>query len=227
MKLKPITVAIATLIIALVIGFMIIKRNSANNSKLIETPELATQSRDLKTNTSEPRASNRPIRGAQPEDKIPAKYSQLFDHYLGGDRVSNEEAADGLLAIAVDSEPPLQVRIDAMEHALNLIDDRDFIKVADLMSSLPESLVQTIFDDSYNRDHLSQVETAYRIISENFSRTLTDEAKEHLEFHLEPEPEEDTETWDIAKWTKAVENYRQQSAQPVEEEIIEEVLDQE
>ena len=58
--------------------------------------------------------------------------------------------------MAADPTAPMNVRTDALEHALNLTNDANFENVNAILSSqqsaIPELLVQTVLDDSYNRE---------------------------------------------------------------------------
>ena len=90
------------------------------------------------------------------------------------------------LNAATDLNALLNVRSDALEHALNLTNDNSFENVNSILTSqesaIPESLVQTLFDDSYNREHLSQVNIAYDILTGDYSNDLVEEAKAQGEF---------------------------------------------
>ncbi len=167
MKLKPITIAIAVLLTALVIGFMINQKSREQSSQPAKAPEPLEQPRSAKSNPRDPRAPRTPggIDASQGEQQsIPPQYGRLFARYLGDDSITIEQAADGLLAMAADPEAPPHVRSEALEHALNLTADKDFEKVNTILSSqeavIPEPLLQTVLNDSYNRVHITQVETA-------------------------------------------------------------------
>ena len=229
MKLRPLTIAIAALVIALVIGFLINQKSQEPNTQPAGTPEPIEQTRSTKSEPRDPRDPRTPggINASQGEEQaIPAQYGRLFARYLGDDSITIEQAADGLLAMAADPEAPLHVRSEALEHALNLTDDKDFEKVNTILTSqetvIPEPLLQTVLNDSYNRVHITQVETAFRILTGDYSDEITEEALELLEFHTDEQHGDNIEAWQ-----QAVQVYRQQNPQQAEEEIIEEDLDEE
>ena len=138
---------------------------------------------------------------------MPKKYGSLFRQYLGDDSISIEDAASGLLEMADDPTAPMNVRTDALEHALNLTNDANFENVNATLSSqqsaIPELLVQTVLNDSYNRRHITQVDTAFRILTGEYSEELVEEALELLEFHTD-----ENHGNDIDAWAQAVETYR-------------------
>ncbi len=229
MKLRPLTIAIAALVIALVIGFLINQKSQKPNTQPAGTPEPIEQTRSTKSEPRDPRDPRTPggINASQgDEQSIPPQYGRLFGRYLGDDSITIEQAADGLLAMAADPEAPLHVRSEALEHALNLTDDKDFEKVNTILTSqeavIPEPLLQTVLNDSYNRVHITQVETAIRVLTGDYSEEFKEEALELLEFHTDEQHGDN-----IDAWLQAVEVYRQQNAQQLEEEIIEEDLDDE
>ena len=229
MKLKPITIGIATLIIALVIGFLINQKSREQITQPAEAPESLEQPRSAKSDPRDPRQPRTPggINASQgQEQSILPQYGRLFARYLGDDSITIEQAADGLLTMAADPEAPPHVRSEALEHALNLTADKDFEKVNTILTSqeaaIPEPLLQTVLNDSYNRVHITQVETAIRVLTGDYSEEITEEALELLEFHTDEQHGDN-----IDAWLQAVENYRQQNAQQLEEEIIEDVLDEE
>jgi hypothetical protein len=108
---------------------------------------------------------------------------------------------------------PMNVRTDALEHALNLTDDANFENVNAILSSeqsaIPEPLVQTVLDDSYNRKHITQLDTAFRILSGQYPENLVEEALELLEFHTY-----ENHGNDIDAWAQAVETYRLENPTP-------------
>ena len=146
---------------------------------------------------------------------MPKKYGALFRQYLGDDSISIEDAATGLLDMAADPTAPMNVRTDALEHALNLTNDANFENVNAILSSqqsaIPELLVQTVLNDSYNRRHITQVDTAFRILTGEYSEELVEEALELLEFHTD-----ENHGNDIDAWAQAVERYRLENPTPPE-----------
>ena len=219
MKSKPLAIAIFVLAVALLIGFYSSKKtNSADNS----TEGNATQQeapRSAQAQPRDPRSASLPgsprEANDQEEAEMPKKYGALFRQYLGDDSISIEDAANGLLAMAADPTAPMNVRTDALEHALNLTSDANFENVNAILSSqqsaIPELLVQTVLNDSYNRRHITQVDTAFRILTGEYSEELVEEALELLEFHTD-----ENHGNDIDAWEQAVERYRLENPTPPE-----------
>jgi len=220
MKSKPLAIAIFVLAVALLIGFYSSKKtNSTDNS----TEGNATQQeapRSAQAQPRDPRSASLPgsSREAndQEEPEMPKKYGALFRQYLGDDSISIEDAASGLLEMASDPTAPMNVRTDALEHALNLTNDANFENVNAILSSqqsaIPELLVQTVLNDSYNRRHITQVDTAFRILTGEYSEELVEEALELLEFHTDEKHGNDLDAW-----AQAVERYRVENPTPVED----------
>ena len=219
MKSKPLAIAIFVLAVALLIGFYSSKKtNSADNS----TEGNATQQeapRSAQAQPRDPRSASLPgsprEANDQEEEEMPKKYGALFKQYLGDDSISIEDAATGLLDMAADPTAPMNVRTDALEHALNLTNDANFENVNAILSSqqsaIPELLVQTVLNDSYNRRHITQVDTAFRILTGEYSEELVEEALELLEFHTD-----ENHGNDIDAWAQAVETYRLENPTPPE-----------
>lgn len=219
MKSKPLAIAIFVLAVALLIGFYSSKKtNSADNS----TEGNATQQeapRSAQAQPRDPRSASLPgsprEANDQEEEEMPKKYGALFRQYLGDDSISIEDAATGLLDMAADPTAPMNVRTDALEHALNLTNDANFENVNAILSSqqsaIPELLVQTVLNDSYNRRHITQVDTAFRILTGEYSEELVEEALELLEFHTD-----ENHGNDIDAWAQAVETYRLENPTPPE-----------
>ena len=219
MKSKPLAIAIFVLAVALLIGFYSSKKtNSADNS----TEGNATQQeapRSAQAQPRDPRSASLPgsprEANDQAEPEMPKKYGALFRQYLGDDSISIEDAATGLLDMAADPTAPMNVRTDALEHALNLTNDANFENVNAILSSqqsaIPELLVQTVLNDSYNRRHITQVDTAFRILTGEYSEELVEEALELLEFHTD-----ENHGNDIDAWAQAVERYRLENPTPPE-----------
>ena len=219
MKSKPLAIIIAALLAALIIAYYGTKENTPEETQASETTTEREEARSARTDPRESQVS-RPERPSDPqqEEALTQEYSQVFRKLLGDDSVSTDEAAEGLLYLAADPKAPAQVRADALEHALNLTNDENFNQVGEILSSqeaiIPEPLLQTVLDDSYNRKHITQVDTSMRVLRGEYSEEITEEAIELLEFHTDEQHGSDIEAWQ-----QAVEIYRQQNANdvPVEE----------
>ena len=219
MKSKPLIIAIIVLVAALLIGFYSIKNTDSENNS---TETATTQQDAARSATIESRDNRSPSQSGDPreadeqaeEEAMPKKYGALFRKYLGDDSISIADAADGLLEMAADPTAPMNVRTDALEHALNLTSDANFENVNAILTSqesaIPELLVQTVLNDSYNRRHITQVDTSFRILTGEYSEELVEEAIELLEFHTD-----ENHGNDIDAWAQAVERYRVENPTPV------------
>ena len=220
MKSKPLIIAIIVLIAALLIGFYSIKNTESENNSTEGNATQQEAPRSAQAQPRDPRSASLPgsSREAndQEEPEMPKKYGALFRQYLGDDSISIEDAATGLLDMAADPTAPMNVRTDALEHALNLTNDANFENVNAILSSqqsaIPELLVQTVLNDSYNRRHITQVDTAFRILTGEYSEELVEEALELLEFHTDEKHGNDLDAW-----AQAVERYRVENPTPVED----------
>lgn len=208
MKSKPLAMAVAILLVAVIVGYY-----KSNTNTPIETGSLETTNQPPQRQTAnyEPGESRTPPVTQLPEvnlDDEAQKYVQTVEKLLGDDSVSVDEAAQGLLAVAANPKASLEIRTDALEHALDLSNDEYFAQVNQVLASqeaaIPEALLQVVLDESYNREHDTQVETAFRVISGEYSEEIKEEAIELLEFHTEEEHGND-----VTAWQKAVESYRQ------------------
>mgnify|MGYP001575963847 FL=1 len=221
MKSKPLVIAIFVLTAALLIGFYGTQSNDSENNS---TGKTTAQHETARSSTSEARDNRSTYQSEEAsnqllEEEIPEKYAAMFRKYLGDDSISIANASEGLLKIAADPTAPINARQDALEHALNLTNDTDFENINAALSTqentVPEPLVQTVLDDSYNREHSTQVETAYQIITNKYSEEITEEAIELLEFHTDENHGDDTDAW-----IQAVERYRL-GDRPIAEEFTE------
>ena len=219
MKSKPLAIAIFVLAVALLIGFYSTKKTNSENNTPAEISNQQEAPRSAQAQPRDPRSASLPgsprEANDQEEAEMPKKYGALFRQYLGDDSISIEDAASGLLEMAADPTAPMNVRTDALEHALNLTNDANFENVNAILSSqqsaIPELLVQTVLNDSYNRRHITQVDTAFRILTGEYSEELVEEALELLEFHTD-----ENHGNDIDAWAQAVETYRLENPTPPE-----------
>jgi len=207
MKSKPLAIAIGILLIAVIIGYYKTKTDAPVEDQSTKVTSEQTQAKTTKAEPRDSQTSSASLPSDSQGDTA-QKYVQTIEKLLGDDSVSVDDAAEGLLTVAANPRAPLEVRSDALEHALDLTNDEYFGQVNEMLASqasvIPETLLQTVLDESYNRDHATQVDTALRIISGEYSEEITEEAIELLEFHTEEEHGND-----VTAWQKAVENYRQ------------------
>lgn len=209
MKSKPLTYAIAIIILAIAAIFLITSNREDAGEDSSITNGYERDERDL------PRSAARDSRSTNRANNPTAnlEWEEKIDFVLGSDSISSEKATRSLLSITLDPKAPLSVRNDALEHALNLAEDKDFHTIQAIMGSgdkeLPEQLVQTILDDTLNRSDTIQLTTALKIIPGKHT-AIVEEAIELLEFHLEMELGDD-----IKKWNQAVATFiAEQNARP-------------
>lgn len=98
--------------------------------------------------------------------------------------IEHREAGQKLAAIAAQPDAPEEVRVDAIQHALNLIGDEEYIE--DLMTlavrtDLPEEMQEIIFSDLHNRPQEISVPVA-KEIGRLANHPLAQEARDFVEF---------------------------------------------
>lgn len=103
---------------------------------------------------------------------------------LTDESIEHREAGQKLAAIAAQSDAPEEVRVDAIQHALNLIGDEEYIE--DLMTlavrtDLPEEMQEIIFSDLHNRPQEISVPVA-KEIGRLANHPLAEEARDFVEF---------------------------------------------
>jgi len=211
MKLKfSIIIAILIVIVAI---FIVSNKNDQASAKqptnsASNTPEHARPSR---TNSEH----HRPDRKSTSTSLAQMSWEEKINHVLAADSISPDQASQILLRIVTDNKAPISVRNDALEHALNLIEDDSYDSILNIMGTaqneLPEPLVQTILDDTLNRTESIQLSTALVAILGSHKTTVED-AKELLEFHLDQDLGNN-----VQMWKKAVDTYRAEQAKKEEE----------
>jgi len=202
--MKSKTPLFAAIIIIIVIAVIIAISNSNKTEKNIS--DNRPSSPNQKNSPSERSRDNRPARRLTTSTTLSQlEWEEKVDLVLASDSISTGKANSVLLGIALDENAPISIRNDAIEHALNLIDDKGFDKVQRTMGTgrneLPEPLVQTILDDTLNRADSIQLTTALKVL-EGSHTSVIEEAKELLEFHLELEHGDN-----VQLWQKAVNDY--------------------
>jgi len=200
MKSKPLTYAIAITLLAIVAIFII----SSNREDAVDD-DSGTSSYQSAENGSRNAARDARSRNRPNNSISNMEWEEKIDFVLGSDSISEAKATQSLLSITLDPKAPLAIRNDALEHALNLVEDEDFQTIENIMGTgdkeLPEPLVQTILDDTLNRSDTIQLTIALKVIPGKHT-AIVEEAIELLEFHLEEEFGED-----IEKWNQAVATY--------------------
>lgn len=207
MKLKaPLAAVILIVIAAIFIIYNKSDQASTNNSGSEPSPNNEDVARPNRATTENHRAG----RKSTTTDLALLDWAEKVDYVLATDNISTDEATRTLLGVASDPKAPVEIRNDALEHALNLVEDENFSEVQNIMGAadleLPEPLVQTILDDTLNRTDSIQLDTALIVMKSSHSE-VSEEARELLEFHLDQELGNNVQTW-----KKAVRVYKAQQA---------------
>ena len=213
MKLKPSIVAIIVLMIAAIFFVVYQKEPAADNS----TSDPSSQTTEQARTNRDGSAHHRPNRKSSSAELAQLSSEEKINHALGDNGVSVEHASHILLDVATDEKAKITVRNDALEHALNLVDDEDFDTVLDILApsnkELPEPLVQTILDDTLNRVDTIQLDTSLLAMQGSHESIIT-EAKELLEFHLDKDLGDD-----VKSWKDAVKLYKEEQAKKEKAEV--------
>lgn len=139
--------------------------------------------------TQEP--TNDPVTNApktQPEETGPELPREEWDNQIADlltdTTIEHREAGQKLAAIAAQNNAPEEVRIDAIQHALNLIGDEEYME--DMMTlavrdDLPEEMQEIIFSDLHNRPQEVSVPVA-KEIARLEKHPLALEAKDFVDF---------------------------------------------
>ena len=200
MKSKPLTIAVIILAIAI---FLAISSNRKDNNEDNTTPDSHQTDNSSRHRSNDPRNTRSQHRPGTSTSQM--EWEEKIDFVLSSDSISAEKATRTLLGITLDPKAPLPIRNDALEHALNLVENEDFQTIQNIMGTadkeLPELLVQTILDDTLNRNDTIQLTTALKVIPGKHT-AIIEEAIELLEFHLEIEL-----GTNVKKWTQVVDAY--------------------
>lgn len=167
---------------------------------VVQTPEPAPAKAPATGSTlgkapAPPSAADQPPAGGD-ADANAAKYYEQIDDLLRDDNISNEEAGTKLAAIAADANAPLDLRTQALGHALNLIDDENFEKLNPLLQdpNAPDDLRDALVHDIYNRPVEVQLPAAL-LLYQKGSGEAYDLAEQLLEFRLEQNHGQDMGAW--------------------------------
>jgi hypothetical protein len=119
----------------------------------------------------------------------PAHWEARIEELIANPDITTSDSIRELLAMAGDPRGPEALRIDAVEHGLNLLDDEDYFRDAIALatnSSLPEAINDILFADLHNRDQSISVAVAGRI-AKTPGHPLAEEARDFVDF-FEDEP---------------------------------------
>ncbi len=139
-----------------------------------------TGQQPTETVTNEPMAEPAPDGPELPREEWDNQIADL----LTDTTIEHREAGQKLAAIAAQNNAPEEVRIDAIQHALNLIGDEEYME--DMMnlavrSDIPEEMQEIIFSDLHNRPQEVSVPVAKEIARVK-DHPLALEAKDFVEF---------------------------------------------
>lgn len=207
MKSKPLTIA-AAIIFAVITLVVLSNRDKDKNNNQLDKTEQEQRSASRTNEASESRSATRNNSSpSQPSEPIPKVWADQINNLLGDDAVTVEQAAVGMLKIADNGSSPLPARYGALEHALNLTQDKDFNNILSIIDpekkELPADLAQAILDDTYNRSNVIQVTTALKILQAGYEsidaeENINEEAIELLEFHTDQKHGDDINAWEKA-----------------------------
>ncbi|MCB1062133.1 MAG: hypothetical protein KDN20_04330 [Verrucomicrobiae bacterium] len=185
---------IASLILVTVGGIFALKRIGPEKEeapRTVETTSPGAESSDPKNvpTTFSGTEPNKAVTTTAPENANETTASrEVWDNQIAdlltNNAIENREAGQQLAAIAAKSEAPEEVRVDAIQHALNLIGDEEYMD--DMMAlavrtDLPEEMNEIIFSDLHNRPQEISVPVA-KEIGRLAKHPLAEEARDFVEF---------------------------------------------
>ena len=119
----------------------------------------------------------------------PANWEARIEELLANQDISTRDASRELLAMAADAKGTEQLRIDALQHGLNLLEDDNYLQDALALAAtpdLPEEINDILFADLHNRDPEISVPVADKI-AKTAGHPLAEEAKDFVDFFNEDE----------------------------------------
>ncbi len=131
-----------------------------------------------------------------PSDK--ADWKKLSD-LLQDNTLSHAQVAQKLLQLIRDPRSPDDLRIDALEHTLNLVTDADFPRFqADLLSlAREEKLRAAVLQNLHERPDTAKLPALVELIRQS-DHPLTEEARSTLSFLLQADHGTDATAWQQA-----------------------------
>lgn len=123
-----------------------------------------------------------------PQPEVSEQEREVWDNQIADlltdTNIENREAGQKLAAIAANNKAPEEVRIDAIQHALNLIGDEEYME--DMMAlaartDIPEEMQEIIFSDIHNRPEEISVPVAKEIARQK-DHPLAQEAQDFVDF---------------------------------------------
>ena len=114
----------------------------------------------------------------------PAQWEARIEELLANQDITTRDASRELLAMAGEAKGPEPLRIDALQHGLNLLDDENYLQDALALATnpaLPEEINDILFADLHNRDQSISVPVAERI-AKTPGHPLAEEAQDFADF---------------------------------------------
>ncbi|MCB1076345.1 MAG: hypothetical protein KDM64_00840 [Verrucomicrobiae bacterium] len=189
-------------VIAVGIGLIVVmfktgpesRKPADSAAKATEKPAAVTvaegnQGKSGAAQTVNPSTATEAPAGTPPPAKTvePSKWKERIEELLSNQEISTRDASRELLAMAADSKGPEQLRIDAVQHGLNLLEDENYLNDALFLATrtdLPEEMQDILFADLHNRDQEISVPVADKI-AKTPGHPLAEDAKDFVDFFKE------------------------------------------
>lgn len=132
-----------------------------------------------------------------------AQWEETISNALADDSISNQEAVKRLLALSYNTKVDEQIRLDALEHSLNLSEDEEFGTILPLLKdkNTPVEMLDSALNDLYNRGDRVKLESLLEVAKVP-DHPLHEDAVELLEFYVDENFGDD---WNA--WTDALNTY--------------------
>lgn len=193
------------------IGLVLRPGDSIDSVREGASSEMATKKlrAEETQSTSSGRTARLHSRAIDTSPLSPDKAREEVTRLIADDHVPMRDAAKGLLAIAGDSRISTEVRLEALQHGLTLVEDDAYAEMV-LPSiqanrfELPE-MHRALLDSAYNSEPVAKIPAVFALyqITEG---EIKNEARELLGFITESDPLEIGD--DMQLWEKAVQKKR-------------------
>jgi len=208
---------ISVMIVAVIAGVIIMLRPETEPNVNWGGADKAPATTTAPTPDQPPLPDDPPSPGNKPADSEPemseARKAQLaawqdkISSALADDTISNQVAVQRLLSLAKDPNVDETVRLDALEHSLNLTDDEEFGEVLPILTdtSAPVEMLDSALTDLYNRGDRVKLESVLEV-AKIPDHPLHEDAIELLEFYVDENYGDDWDAWGTAVNTYFTEN---------------------
>lgn len=141
-----------------------------------------------------------------------ADWEEEISEALANDQISNEEAVQRLLSLSYDTKVDDETRQEALEHSLNLTEDKAFAQVMPLFKNknTPVDMLDGILSDLYNRGDRVKLEAVLEVARID-DHPMKEDALELLEFYVDENYGTD---WN--QWGAAVQSYLKENVDDIE-----------